>query len=72
MKKRYSVDMVLDTHEVSEVYLKENKARQLFNEYRGRDDIIKMDLVQMTKTKDYNLKYKTLESYKKRLKEVIL
>lgn len=72
MKKRYSIDMVLDTHEVREVYLKENKARQLFNEYRGRDDIIKMDLVQMTKTKDDNLKYKTLESYKKRLKEVIL
>lgn len=65
MKKRYSIDMVLDTHEVSEVYLKENKARQLFNEYKGRDDIIKMDLVQMTKTKDDNLKYKTLESYKK-------
>lgn len=34
MKKRYSIDMVLDTHEVSEVYLKENKARQLFNEYK--------------------------------------
>lgn len=65
MKKRYSIDMVLDTHEVSEVYLKENKARQLFNEYRGRDDIIKMDLVQMTQTKDDNIKYKTLESYKK-------
>lgn len=72
MKKRYSVDIVLDTHEVSEVYLKENKARQLFNEYKGRYDIIKMDLVQMTKTKGDNLKYKTLESYKKRLKEVIL
>lgn len=65
MKKRYSIDMVLDTHEVSEVYLKENKARQLFNEYKGRDDIIKMDLVQMTQTKDDNIKYKTLESYKK-------
>lgn len=65
MKKRYSIDMVLDTHEVSEVYLKENKARQLFNEYKGRDDIIKMDLVQMIKTKDDNIKYKTLESYKK-------
>lgn len=60
MKKRYSIDMVLDTHEVSEVYLEENKARQLFNEYKGRDDIIKMDLVQMTKTKDDNIKYKTL------------
>lgn len=65
MKKRYSIDMVMGTYEAKEVYLSEKKARQLFNEYKGRDDIIKMDLIQMTQTNDDKIKYETLESYKK-------
>lgn len=65
MKKRYSIDMVMGTYEAKEVYLSEKKARQLFNEYKERDDIIKMDLIQMTQTNEDKIKYETLESYKK-------
>lgn len=71
MKKRYSIDKTISTHETKEVYLSKSKAIRLFNEYKKKDDFITTDLVQMTLTKDDTLKYKTLESYRNK-KEVIL